>query len=166
MKILSPTSYIMNVIQGSSYKSMDMGCAEYPSMEQINKKGSGLPVRSHFRYSKDQKNILYGLFIKGQKIKTKANPEKAIAEFRNKLSVDQFVKPKQVRALFTQSESLAKKRKLNMDIPGRKKVEIMTTMEELENLTTQIYQNRQSVYAIHQMIKAIHVFFSYYQKGS
>ena len=83
----------------------------------MNKEGWALPVRSNFRYSEDQKKILYGLFIKGQKSKKKVTPEEAVADIRKKLLVDQFVKPKQVKALFTRLVSLVKKGKLNMDIP-------------------------------------------------
>ena len=90
MKISPPISSIMNVNQGSSYmnKSMDMTCAGYPVMEYMNKEGWALPVRSNFRYSEDQKKILYGLFIKGQKSKKKVTPEEAVAEIRKKLPVD------------------------------------------------------------------------------
>ena len=103
MKILSPISSIMNVNQGSSYmdKSMDMACAEHSVMECINKEGWTLPLRSNFRYSEDQKKILYGLFIKVKKSKKKVPYEEAVAEIRKKLPVDQFVKPKHVKALFT-----------------------------------------------------------------
>ena len=83
----------------------------------MNKEGWALPVRSNIRYSEDQKKILYGLFIKGQKSKKKVTPEEAVADIRKKLLVDQFVKPKQVKALFTRLVSLVKKGKLNMDIP-------------------------------------------------
>ena len=102
-KILSSISSIMNVNQGSSYmdKSMGMACAEYSVMECINKEGWTLPLRSNFRYSEDQKKILYGLFIKVQKSKKKVTSEEAVAEIRKKLPVDQFVKPKHVKALFT-----------------------------------------------------------------
>ena len=109
----------MNVNRGSSYmdKSIDMACAEYPVMEHMNKEGWALPVRSNFQYSEDQKKILYEFFIKGQKSKKKATPEKAVAEIRKKLSVDQFVKPKQVKDLFSRLASLVKKGKLIMAIP-------------------------------------------------
>ena len=90
---------------------------EYPVMEYMNKEGWPLPVRSNFQYSEDQKNILYGLFIKGQKSKIKVTPEKAVAEIRKKLPVDQFVKPKQVKDLFYRLASLVKKGKLIMAIP-------------------------------------------------
>ena len=51
----------MNISQGSSYfgKIMDMACAEYPVMEHMNKEGRAFPVRSNFRYSENQKKILY-----------------------------------------------------------------------------------------------------------
>ena len=39
------------------------------------------------------------------------------------------------------------------------KMEIMSAMvKELGNFANQIYESRQSVYVIHQVIKAIHVF--------
>ena len=94
-----------------------MACAEYPVMEYLNKEGWAQPVGKNFRYSEDQKKILYGLFIKGQKSKKKATPEEAVAKIRKKLPIDQFVKPKQVKALLTRLSSLVKKGKLNMDIP-------------------------------------------------
>ena len=96
MKISAPISSIMNVSLGSSYveKIMDMACAEYPVMEYLNKEGWAQPVGKNFRYSEDQKKILYGLFIKGQKSKKKATPEEAVAKIRKKLPIDQFVKPK------------------------------------------------------------------------
>ena len=65
-------------------KSIDMACAEYPVMDYMNIEGWVPQVRSNFRYSEDQKNILYGLFIKGQKSK-KVIPEEANAEIRKKL---------------------------------------------------------------------------------
>ena len=60
---------------------------------------------------------MYGLFIKGQKSRKKVTLEEAFAGIRKKLLVDQFVKPKQVKALFTRLASLVKKGKLDMDIP-------------------------------------------------
>ena len=57
----------------------------------------------------------------------------------------------------------------------RKKVEIMTAMlkglgndgndEGTWEFCNSVYESRQSVYVIHQMIKAIHVSFSYYEKS-
>ena len=86
MRISSPIFSIMNVNQGSSYmdKSINMACAEYLVMEYMNKERWALPVRRNFQYSEDQKKILYGLFIKGQKSK-KVTPEEANAEIRKKL---------------------------------------------------------------------------------
>ena len=57
----------------------------------------GATSEENSQYSEDQKNILYVLFIKGQKSKKKVTPEEAVAEIRKKLPVDQFVKPKQVK---------------------------------------------------------------------
>ena len=65
-------------------KSIDMACAEYPVMDHMNLEGWVLQVRSNFRYSEEQKNIFYGLFIKGQKSE-KVTPEEANAETRKKL---------------------------------------------------------------------------------
>ena len=81
------------------------------------KKKRAQPVRKNVRYSEDQRKILYGLFIKGQKSKKKVTPEEAVAEIRKKLPVDRFVKPKQIKALLTRLSSLVKKGKLNMNIP-------------------------------------------------
>lgn len=129
-------------------KSMDIACAEYPVIEYIKKVTWSLPVRSNFQYLEDQEMMLYGLFTIGQKNKKKVTPEEAVAEIRKKLPADQFVKTKQVKALFNRLASLVIKRKLNMDITSeskktRKKVEIMTTMmKDLGNFATQTYRNR------------------------
>ena len=171
MKISTPISSIMNVSLGSSYtdKTMDMAYTEYPVMEYLNKEGWAQPVRKNSQYSEDQKNILYVLFIKGQKSKKKVTPEEAVAEIRKKLPVDQFVKPKQVKVLFTRLSSLVKKGKLNMDIPFHEEEDGEASGDndgnDEETWEFWIYENRQRVYAIHQMIKAIHVSFSYYEKG-
>ena len=97
-------------------KSMDIACAEYPVIEYIKKVTWSLPVRSNFQYLEDQEMMLYGLFTIGQKNKKKVTPEEAVAEIRKKLPADQFVKTKQVKALFNRLASLVIKRKLSMDI--------------------------------------------------
>ena len=112
----------------------------------------GATSEENSQYSEDQKNILYVLFIKGQKSKKKVTPEEAVAEIRKKLPVDQFVKPKQVKVLFTRLSSLVKKGKLNMDIPFHEEEDGEASGDndgnDEETWEFWIYENRQRVYAI------------------
>ena len=103
-------------------------------------------MRKSFRDSENKKKILYGFFIKGQKTKKKVTTEEAVAEIRKKLSVDQFVKPKQVKHYSLNCQVSIRYYSFSMKKKTMKKVEIMTAMmKELGNFATQLYEKRQSV---------------------
>ena len=64
--------------------------------------GWALPQRSNFKYSYLQKKLLYDIFMDGEKNGKKRTPEQAALEIRKHVdSVEQYVKPKQIRALFS-----------------------------------------------------------------
>ena len=56
-----------------------------------------LPVRSKFRFTANQKKILFELFIKGERTGNKVSPEEADISIRQQLPPTEYVKPQQIR---------------------------------------------------------------------
>ena len=116
MKMSSPKGPMMTGEAGNSHDlSMDMACAQFPTMESFQIEGWALPVRSTFRFSKPQKKILYEMFISGEKNNKKFTAQQAVEEIRSKLPVDEFVKAKQVKSLFSRWAKQYKEGSLNVD---------------------------------------------------
>lgn len=71
-------------------------------MENFTIQGWALPQRSNFKYSYLQKKLLYDMFMDGENNGKKRTPEQAALEIRRHVdSVEMYVKPNQIRALFS-----------------------------------------------------------------
>ena len=67
MKVSTPNTTIDVRSEESFNMSMDIACTQHPVMDSFNIQGWALPTRSSFRYSTNQKKILYELFMQGEK---------------------------------------------------------------------------------------------------
>ena len=116
MKMSSPKGPMMVTDEGESPHnvSMNMACAEIPVMESFSKPGYALPVRAYFRYNTRQTEILYRLFIEGEKSGKKVTATQAVDEIRKLLPVDEFVKVKQVKSLFSRWSKKYRQGELNI----------------------------------------------------
>ena len=88
---------------------------EVAVMSSFNEMGWALPSRAFFRYTDRQKKILYDIFTSGRDSNKKATAEQAVQVIRNQLPVEEFVKVKQVKALFSRWYRQDKKGELNVD---------------------------------------------------
>ena len=70
-------------------------------MKVFESQGWALPIRSKFRFSKQQKSLLYGYFIDGEESGKKMSPEQVHLLLRKDLSPDQYVTSQQIRSLFS-----------------------------------------------------------------
>jgi hypothetical protein len=70
-------------------------------MERITSRGWALPQRSNFRYSYEQKLLLYNLFMDGEKTGMKKSPEEVELIIRKKFKPDQYITAVQIRSLFS-----------------------------------------------------------------
>ena len=78
--------------------SIDSLCAV---MEMLQKGGWAIPFRSNFRFTFEQKDILYKLFMDGEKSKDKISPDGAVKVIRNQLPVILYLTQQQIRGLFS-----------------------------------------------------------------
>nr|XP_047137534.1 uncharacterized protein LOC100207340 [Hydra vulgaris] len=74
--------------------------------------GWALPVRSSFRLSNQQKELLYKYFIRGEESGNKMSPEQVHMQLRRELPPDQYVTSQQIRSLFSRFSNLKRKGKL------------------------------------------------------
>ncbi|XP_065678285.1 uncharacterized protein LOC136093230 [Hydra vulgaris] len=74
--------------------------------------GWALPVRSSFRFSNQQKELLYKYFIRGEESGNKMSPEQVHMQLRRELPPDQYVTSQQIRSLFSRFSNLKRKGKL------------------------------------------------------
>ncbi|XP_065681689.1 uncharacterized protein LOC136095279 [Hydra vulgaris] len=74
--------------------------------------GRALPVRSSFRFSNQQKELLYKYFIRGEESGNKMSPEQVHMQLRRELPPDQYVTSQQIRSLFSRFSNLKRKGKL------------------------------------------------------
>ncbi|XP_065683385.1 uncharacterized protein LOC124814016 [Hydra vulgaris] len=74
--------------------------------------GWALPVRSSFRFSNQQKELLYKYFIRGEESGNKMSPEQVHMQLRRELPPDQYVTSQQIRSLFSRFSNLKRKDKL------------------------------------------------------
>lgn len=70
-------------------------------MKRITVRGWALPQRSTFRYTYEQKGVLYDMFMEGEKTGMKIQPEEVEKIFRQKFNRDQWVDVVQIRSLFS-----------------------------------------------------------------
>ena len=70
-------------------------------MKQISKQGRALPIRSNFRYSYEQKKILYNIFMEGEKTGKKKSVEEVEMLIRKDLETHQYVSSTQIQSLFS-----------------------------------------------------------------
>ena len=111
MKVSTPNTTIDVRSEESFNMSMDIACTQHPVMDSFNIQGWALPTRSSFRYSTNQKKILYELFMQGEKNNKKLTPEQVQQEIRKKLSIEEFVTSRQVKSLYSRWAKLLKKGK-------------------------------------------------------
>nr|XP_047145817.1 uncharacterized protein LOC124818777 [Hydra vulgaris] len=71
--------------------------------------GWALPVRSSFRFSNQQKELLYKYFIRGEESGNKISPEQVHMQLRRELPPDQYVTSQQIRSLFSRFSNLKRK---------------------------------------------------------
>ena len=69
-------------------------------MKLFQTEGWAIPKRSNFRFSFEQKTILYKCFKDGEKTGNKVSPEEADAMIRKKLTRKDFLDPLQIKGLF------------------------------------------------------------------
>ncbi|XP_065670094.1 uncharacterized protein LOC136088903 isoform X2 [Hydra vulgaris] len=74
--------------------------------------GWALPVRSSFRFSNQQKELLHKYFIRGEESGNKMSPEQVHMQLRRELPPDQYVTSQQIRSLFSRFSNLKRKGKL------------------------------------------------------
>ena len=74
---------------------------ETPLMIRISEQGWALPQRLNFRYSYEQKLILYDIFMKGVTTGMKKSPEEVEIMIRKFLKPHQYVTAAQIRSLFS-----------------------------------------------------------------
>nr|XP_047142873.1 uncharacterized protein LOC124817114 [Hydra vulgaris] len=74
--------------------------------------GWALPVRSSFRFSNQQKELLYKYFIRGEESGNKMSLEQVHMQLRRELPPDQYVTSQQIRSLFSRFSNLKRKGKL------------------------------------------------------
>ena len=72
-----------------------------PMMKRISGQGWGLPHRVSFRYTYEQKIILYNIFMEGEKTNKKKSAEETELIIRKKLKPHQYVTSTQIRSLFS-----------------------------------------------------------------
>ena len=95
----------LSQVKSSSSASSPVKTVEEPLpnkyLDMFMKKGWALPVRSKFRFSFQQKDILYTCFMNGEKTGNKVSPEEAASIIREKLSPKDYVTVQQIRSLFS-----------------------------------------------------------------
>ena len=84
--VRSSTSSNVETVSASSNKYMKM----------LQTEGWALPVRSNFRFSLEQKNILYKCFMDGEKTGNKMSPEEAEHIIREQLTPNGYVTSQQI----------------------------------------------------------------------
>lgn len=95
-----------------SLLGMNDVCKEVEEMSQFGKEGWALPVRSNFRFTPLQKQLLYEIFIKGEKDGKKSTAEQSSLLIRKKLRPDEYVTPKQIKSLFSRWSRLYREGRL------------------------------------------------------
>ena len=113
MKMSAPKTQMMTN-EDSCSSNMTTVCEEIEVMSSFREKGWALPVRAFFRFNDRQKKLLYNMFIAGEKTNKKFTAEQAVQEIRKKLPVEDFVKSKQVKALFSRWSKLYRQGQLNL----------------------------------------------------
>ena len=101
-----------------------------PLMKEIAEQGWALPHRSNFKYSYEQKVLLYDIFMEGEKTNKKMSPQDAELLIRKDLKPNQYVSKTQIRYLFGTFATQLKKGTLKR--PTRKSTEEANNQEEVE----------------------------------
>ena len=89
--VRSSTSSNVESVSASSNKYMKM----------LQTEGWALPVRSNFRFSLEQKNILYKCFTDGEKTGNKVSPEEMEHITQEQLTPNDYVTSQQIQSLFS-----------------------------------------------------------------
>ena len=96
--------------------TFDKACIDFPLMDFFKTKGWALPKKSNFRYSYEQKKLLYDYFIEGEKSGKKYTPEQVEQLVRSKLGRNQYVQAKQIKSLYSRWTKQLKENKLKEPI--------------------------------------------------
>ena len=94
VKSSDPSSSVETIDVNSSNKIKIME-------SKISTPGWAIPVRRNFRFSYTQKQILYNLFMDGEKTGNKVSSEDAANIIRQRLTTSEYVKPQQIKSLFS-----------------------------------------------------------------
>lgn len=96
------TSELHTPSAGSSSQVLeDHNIEDKDCMSLFKSMGWALPVRSTFRFSKEQKSLLYFYFMQGENSGKKMSPEQVHMKLRKDLTPDQYVTSSQIRSLFS-----------------------------------------------------------------
>ena len=100
MKMSKPNA--LSTVSGQLMSSKKAHLVEYPDQLRIfAKPGWVLPVRKNFRFSENQKKILYTVFMDGEVYGKKMSPEQVHLELRKVLSPSEYVSSQQICSLFS-----------------------------------------------------------------
>ena len=121
------SKFVMNMKAFSTHRTRSLGTVAYetslqdaisnhPLMNSISQQGWALPQRHTFRYTYEQKKVLYDIFVDGLKTGNKMSPEQAKKVVRKTLKVNLWVECSQIRSLFS---SFSKKNKQNSLLPPK-----------------------------------------------
>ena len=105
--------------------TFDKACIDFPLMDFFKTKGWALPKKSNFRYSYEQKKLLYDYFIEGEKSGKKYTPEQVEQLVRSKLGRNQYVQAKQIKSLYSRWTKQLKENKLKEPIKNTDAKKIM-----------------------------------------
>ena len=79
--------------------------------------GWALPIRSNFRFSYKQKNLLYNCFMEGEMSGKRISPEQAEEIIRQSLTPDEYVTTTQIKSMFLRWTKDYREGKLKKPIP-------------------------------------------------
>ena len=91
-------------------------------MSLFNKTGWAIPIRSNFRFSFAQKDILYKLFMDGETSGNKVLPADAAKVIRQNLAVSEYLKPQQIKSLFSRWAKQLRENTLTPPVPKQRSV--------------------------------------------
>ena len=105
---MKSTSQLHTMPTSTCVNSTYIDANDATCMSTFKEQGWALPVRSSFRFSDKQKQLLYGYFIHGEEAGKKMSPEQVHLLLRKKLSTDEYVTSQQIRSLFSRWTKLKK----------------------------------------------------------
>ena len=85
-----------------------------PMLKRISEQGWALPKRQTFSYSEIQRNLLFSVFVEGEKTGKKKSPGETERFLRTQLTPSEYVTSAQIRSLFSRWSSQLKKGTLKL----------------------------------------------------